>query len=47
MFPQGGRLIKAIVKKGWKLYKVNVDILGNHYYVEKEGENPKNILANE
>lgn len=42
-----GQFIKPIVKKGWKLYKVNIDILGNAYYSEKEAETPKNIIAND
>lgn len=40
-----GRCIKTLAKKGWKLYKVNVDILGNPYYFEEEGKNPQNIVA--
>ena len=42
----GGQFIKVLAKKGWKVYKVNTDILGNPYYLEKEGKNPKNIIAN-
>lgn len=40
-----GRCTKAIVKKGWKLYKVHVDILGNSYHENHESKRPKNILA--
>ncbi|MGM9904251.1 MAG: type II CRISPR RNA-guided endonuclease Cas9 [Enterococcus sp.] len=32
----GGRFIKKFTRKGYKLWKVNTDILGNPYYTEKE-----------
>lgn len=40
-----GRCVKALTKPGWKLYKVNVDILGNPHYTKKESQFPENILA--
>lgn len=40
-----GRFVKRLAKKGWKVYKVNVDVLGNPYYLEKEAQNPKNIIV--
>ncbi|MFT8884576.1 MAG: type II CRISPR RNA-guided endonuclease Cas9 [Liquorilactobacillus hordei] len=36
-----GRLIKKMSKVGYKLYKVNTDILGKPYYVTKESDEPK------
>lgn len=39
-----GRLIKRLVPKNCKIWKVNTNILGNPYYIEKESENPKDIL---
>lgn len=42
-----GRCIKRFVKPGNLLYKVNTDILGNPFYVRKEGKIPDNILDRE
>jgi len=39
-----GQIIKRLVPKDCKIWKVNTDILGNPFYLEKEGENPKDIL---
>lgn len=39
-----GRLKKRLTRKGYTLYKVNTDILGNPFYIKKEGNSPKNIL---
>ncbi|WP_125590553.1 type II CRISPR RNA-guided endonuclease Cas9 [Companilactobacillus jidongensis] len=39
-----GRLIKRLIPKKCKIWKVNTDILGNPFYIEKEGEEPKDIL---
>ncbi|CAJ1182194.1 CRISPR-associated endonuclease Cas9 1 [Companilactobacillus paralimentarius] len=39
-----GRLIKRLIPKNCKIWKVNTNILGDPYYVEKESENPKDIL---
>ncbi|MCB5955766.1 type II CRISPR RNA-guided endonuclease Cas9 [Enterococcus sp. CWB-B31] len=41
---KGGRLIKKFTKENYKLYKVNTDILGNPYYIEKEAKQPKDII---
>ncbi|WP_125714638.1 type II CRISPR RNA-guided endonuclease Cas9 [Companilactobacillus kedongensis] len=38
------QIIKRLVPKNCKIWKVNTDILGNPFYLEKEGENPKDIL---
>ncbi|MFD1418982.1 type II CRISPR RNA-guided endonuclease Cas9 [Companilactobacillus keshanensis] len=38
------QILKQLVPKNCKIWKVNTDILGNPYYLEKEGENPKDIL---
>lgn len=39
-----GTVERAITKPGWKLYKVNTDILGNPFYISREGNYPKNII---
>lgn len=39
-----GRLIKRLVPNNCKIWKVNTNILGDPYYLEKESKNPKNIL---
>jgi len=39
-----GRLIKRLIPKNCKIWKVNTNILGDPFYLEKESENPKNIL---
>ncbi|QDK71203.1 type II CRISPR RNA-guided endonuclease Cas9 [Lactococcus protaetiae] len=36
-----GRFLKPLAKKGYKLYKVNTDILGTPHYTEKESDQPK------
>ncbi|WP_338233081.1 type II CRISPR RNA-guided endonuclease Cas9 [Companilactobacillus muriivasis] len=35
---------KRLVPKNCKIWKVNTNILGDPYYIEKESENPKDIL---
>lgn len=40
-YVSNGRLIKKFVRDGYKLYKVNTDILGNPYYITKESDEPK------
>lgn len=44
MTESSGRLRKVITKSNWKLLKVNTDMLGNPYYIQKESENPQNII---
>lgn len=39
-----GQIIKRMVPKGCKIWKVNTDVLGNPFYLEKEGEIPKDII---
>ncbi|WP_334352766.1 type II CRISPR RNA-guided endonuclease Cas9 [Companilactobacillus sp. HBUAS56257] len=39
-----GQIIKKMIPKNCKIWKVNTNILGDPYYLEKEGENPKDIL---
>ncbi len=39
-----GRFSKRFAKENYVLFKVNTDIMGNPFYVKKEGESPKNIL---
>ena len=39
-----GQCLKKLAPKGFKLYKVNTDILGNCHYLQKESAEPKNIL---
>lgn len=36
-----GRFVKKMTREGYKLYKVNTDILGTPYYTEKESDQPK------
>lgn len=38
------QIIKRLVPKGCKICKVNTNILGDPYYIEKESDSPKNIL---
>lgn len=38
------QIIKRLIPKNCKIWKVNTNILGDPYYVEKESENPKDIL---
>jgi len=35
---------KRLIPKNHKIWKVNTNILGDPYYIEKESENPQNIL---
>ncbi|MCI1904303.1 MAG: type II CRISPR RNA-guided endonuclease Cas9 [Enterococcaceae bacterium] len=39
-----GRFVKKFTRKGYKLYKVNTDELGNPFYIEKENGQSRNIL---
>ncbi|WP_125761679.1 type II CRISPR RNA-guided endonuclease Cas9 [Companilactobacillus hulinensis] len=39
-----GRFIKRLIPKKCRVWKVNTDILGNTFYLEKEGNEPKDIL---
>lgn len=39
-----GRLIKKLVPKGCNLIKINTDLLGKTYYLNKESDSPKNII---
>ena len=39
-----GQFVKKFTRKGYKLLKVNTDILGNSYYISQEGTAPKNVL---
>lgn len=39
-----GRLIKRLIPKNCKIWKVNTNILGDPYYIEKESDFPKDIL---
>ena len=39
-----GQFVKRFLPKGYVLSKVNTDILGNPFYLKKEGDFPKNIL---
>ncbi|WP_278552942.1 type II CRISPR RNA-guided endonuclease Cas9 [Companilactobacillus farciminis] len=39
-----GRLIKRLIPKNCKIWKVNTTILGDPYYLEKESDSPKDIL---
>lgn len=39
-----GQFVKKFTRKGYKILKVNTDILGNSYYISTEGTKPKNIL---
>ncbi|AQP54278.1 type II CRISPR RNA-guided endonuclease Cas9 [Vagococcus penaei] len=41
-----GQFIKRFLKKNYLLYKINTDVLGNPFYVKKEGENPRDIIDN-
>ncbi|UQS82621.1 type II CRISPR RNA-guided endonuclease Cas9 [Bombilactobacillus folatiphilus] len=41
---KGKQIIKRFAPKGCKVWKVNTDILGNPYYLSREGAAPKNIL---
>lgn len=41
---EGKQIIKPLVPKDCKLWKVNTDILGNPYYLEQEEKQPQNIL---
>ena len=38
---KGGRCIKGLNKKDVSIYKVKTDVLGNKYFIKKEGEEPK------
>lgn len=38
------QIIKRLIPKNCKIWKVNTNILGDTFYLEKESENPKNIL---
>ncbi|WP_334329020.1 type II CRISPR RNA-guided endonuclease Cas9 [Companilactobacillus sp. HBUAS59699] len=38
------QIVKRMIPKGCKIWKVNTDILGNPFYIEKEGNEPKDIL---
>lgn len=42
----GTQFGKKMTKQGYKLYKVNTDILGNPYYTEKESDQPKLKIKN-
>ncbi|GBG94279.1 hypothetical protein LFYK43_07380 [Ligilactobacillus salitolerans] len=46
---EGGRIQKRLIPKKYnnvcRLWKVNTDIVGNTFYIEKEGDIPKNILV--
>jgi len=37
--------IKRLIPKNHKIWKVNTNILGDPYYIEKESENPKNEIS--
>lgn len=39
-----GQTAKRLIPKNCKIWKVNTNILGDPYYIEKESENPKDIL---
>ncbi|MGM0125644.1 CRISPR-associated endonuclease csn1 [ec:3.1.-.-] [Enterococcus sp. AZ194] len=39
-----GQFIKKFIKKKYRLLKVNTDILGNPFYISKEGVMPQNII---
>ncbi len=39
-----GQFVKKLARKGYIVYKVNTDPLGNPFYIKKEGEKPKNII---
>lgn len=39
-----GQFVKRFLPKGYTVLKVNTDILGNPFYIKKEGNSPKNIL---
>ncbi|MGX7350627.1 CRISPR-associated protein cas9/csn1, subtype II/nmemi [Enterococcus canis] len=39
-----GQFVKKFTRNGYRLLKVNTNILGNPYYISKEGINPRNIL---
>ena len=41
-----GQFVKKMARRGYKLYKVNTDILGNPYYTEKESDQPKLKIKN-
>lgn len=38
------QVIKKLIPKNCKIWKVNTDVLGNPFYIEKEGEYPKDVL---
>lgn len=38
------QILKRLVPKNCKIWKINTNILGDPYYLEKESENPKDIL---
>ncbi|MGR3742442.1 type II CRISPR RNA-guided endonuclease Cas9 [Companilactobacillus sp. DQM5] len=38
------QIIKRLAPKGCKIWKVNTDVLGNPFYIEKEGDFPKDII---
>ncbi|WP_125714640.1 type II CRISPR RNA-guided endonuclease Cas9 [Companilactobacillus kedongensis] len=44
IYGKSKRLVKRLVPKNCKIWKVNTDILGNPFYLEREGSGPKDIL---
>lgn len=36
-----GQFVKKLARNGYKIYKINTDILGTSYYIEKESTNPQ------
>ena len=38
------QILKRLVPKNCKIWKVNTTILGDPYYIEKESDSPKDIL---
>ncbi|MDN7146504.1 type II CRISPR RNA-guided endonuclease Cas9 [Liquorilactobacillus mali] len=36
-----GQFVKKMARVGYKLYKVNTDVLGNPYYITKESDDPE------
>ena len=37
----GGQCLKSLNKSNISIYKVRTDVLGNKYFVKKEGDKPK------
>lgn len=44
MEQQKKQILKSLVPQNCKIMKVNTDILGNPFYLEKEGDFPKDLL---